>query len=273
MNRLIPLTLLPLLAGSALAAQDHDAAPMMAEPDAPMTGEAFEEGNKAEGRQATADTILERFREQYGDTPRFAVFWHRDFPSRVSDWRSNHRAVLGISGEASGTEKGEPTDIKGKGSISAQAEYREDRTQPENRTAFALQGGLIDTFREGGAKVIDQSMAQRITDNALEDGTFSRLSPDQARLEMRALSQHADYVLELNSADDFAESGQYQIRVLSVKDASVLATFATDGEPPEGEREEKWVASDHGYQKKERPLSMTEVGRELALQTMERLAR
>lgn len=279
MNRFRPLAL--LLAGCAIttaagAAEDHEEAPMMAPADPPMTEDAFNESNREDGRTASPEDILARFRTAFegSDTPRIAVFWNRELPARVSDWRSNRRVVLGISGEAAGTEKGEPTDIKGKVAIGAQAEYRDDRAREQAReTAFALQSGLIDTFREGEATVIDQALAQRLTDNELEDGTFSRLSPDQLRLQMRALAREADYVLELTTAPDFEDEETYRVRVLSVKDASVVAMFSSTGQPPEDEREEKWVATDSGYQKKERPVSLKDVGRELALQTMDRMAK
>jgi hypothetical protein len=266
-----------LAAGPALAADDHDAAPMMAPADAPMTQEAFDEANEEDdARTASPEDILARFQAAFegNDNPRMAVFWNSELPSRVSDWRSNRRAVLGISGEAEGTEEGQPTDMEGKVAISAQAEYRNDQARKQaEETAFALQSGLIETFRQGEATVIDQAMAQRLTDNELEDGTFSRLSPDQLRLQMRALSKHADYVLELTTAPDFEEEETYRVRVLSVDNASVVAMFESKGQPPEDEREEKWVATDSGYQKKERPVSLKEVGRELALQTMERMAK
>lgn len=279
MNRFKPLAL--LLAGCAItltagAVEDHEQAPMMAPADAPMTEDAFNKSNREDGRTASPEDILDRFRTAFegDDNPRIAVFWNSELPARVSDWRSNRRAALGISGEAARTEKGEATDIKGKVSISAQTEYRNDQAREQAReTAFSLQSGLIDTFREGEATVIDQAMAQRLTDNELEDGTFSRLSPDQLRLQMRALAKHADYVLELTSGPDFEDEESYRVRVLSVKNASVVAQFASTGQPPEGERDEKWVATDKGYQKKERPISLADIGRELALQTMEHMAR
>ena len=107
----------------------------------------------------------------------------------------------------------------------------------------------------------------RITDNALEDGTFERLSPDQARLEMRALDQHADYLVVLSEVaeDDF------QIRVLNVKDGAVTAMVSSNGMPPETEEDRRWVATEGGFEKRERRVSMRDVGKELALQTLAEL--
>jgi hypothetical protein len=135
-----------------------------------------------------------------------------------------------------------------------------------------LQSGLISAFKQGGATVIDQAMAQRITDNALEDGTFERASPDQLRLQMRALSQQADYVLELVVGSEFDRDGLYQVRVLSVKDASLLAVFNTDGKPPGSEDQHTWVVADSGFEKRDRPQPMSATGKEIALHTMAQMS-
>lgn len=267
-----------LLAGPTTAnlhaAGEHEASPMMAPADAPVSEEEFENGNAPEGRQSPADEIVERFRARYGgeENPRMAVFWNRKLPERVSDWRSQRRVVLGISGEAEGTDEGKATDLESRGAITSQAEYRGVRRHYDNDSAFALQSGLIRAFRDAGATVIDQALAQRITDNALEDGTFARLSPDQTRLEMRALDRHADYVLELTASESFDDEEIYRVRVLSVDNASVLASFTTPARPPGSEDQAEWITTDSGYEKRERPLSMTEVGRELALETMNHMA-
>jgi hypothetical protein len=257
-----------------LAADEHKAAPMMAPADAPVREQEFEKGNRPEGRQATAQDILERFRARFaGEDPlRFAVFWNRELPERISDWRSQRRVVLGISGEAKGTDQDKATDLESRGAITSQAEYRGTRRHYDSDTAFALQSGLIRALREAGVSVIDQALAQRITDNALEDGTFARLSPDRARLAMRALDRHAEYVLELTAGENFGDEATYNVRVLSVNDASILASFTTPARPPETSDQTEWVTTESGYEKRERPLSMTQVGRELALETLSRMA-
>lgn len=271
LTALLPALTLTALPASARAAEDHDAAPMMAPAQAPLTEDAYREKHKPGGRQGQADAIIAAFRERF-DQPRIAVFWHRALPDRVSDWHSRQRVAVGQSARVSGQADGESVDMQGQASAGAQLEYRGAApAEGGNRAAFELQDGLIQTFQDGGARMIDQSLAQRLTDNALEDGTFSRLSPDHARLQMRALAEHADYVLELTAAPGFDQAPGYRVRVLSTADASVLATFVTSGEPPEDEREHSWVATSNGYQKREQPLLLSEVGREVALRTMEKM--
>jgi len=261
---------LTALAGSVLAAEDHRAAPMVAPAQAPLTEQAYDEANQPPGRQGQPDDIIAAFRQRF-DEPRIAVFWNRALPARVSDWYGHYRASAGQSARVSGEAEGETVNLSGRASASAQAEYRGDRPDHSgDQAAFELQDGLINAFQDGGARMVDQSLAQRLTDNALEDGTFSRLSPDNARLQMRALAEHADYVLEL-TADPGPAQPRYRVRVLSTADATVLATFVTSGEPPEDENDRTWVATSSGYQQREAPLSLTRVGRELALRAMEKM--
>ena len=271
LTALLPALTLAALPAPVTAAEDHQAAPMMAPAQAPLTEDAYREKNKPRGRQGQADAIVAAFRERF-EQPRIAVFWHRALPDRVSDWHSRHRVALGQSARVAGQADGESVDLKGQASASAQLESRGAApAEGGNRAAFELQDGLIQTFQDGGARMVDQNLAQRLTDNALEDGTFSRLSPDHARLQMRALAEHADYVLELTAGPGFADQPGYRVRVLSTVDAAVLATFVTSGEPPEEERGHTWVATSSGYQKRERPLSLSAVGREIALRTMEKM--
>jgi len=255
------------------AEQSHPAAPMAAPATSVLSERAFEEGNEPVFRTRTAEQIIAAFTAQHPETgPRIAVFWNDALPSRVSDWHGRSRSAVAGSGEVQGQMEGNPVELRGQSHVSAQSEQRGGyREQRDSGLATALQGGLISTLREARATVVDQAMAQRITDNALEDGTFNRLSPDQLRLQMRALGEHADYVLELTARASVSDYERYQIRVLSVSDASVLATFTTSGQPPKDERESVWVAAPGGYERRERPVPINRIGRELALQSMDRM--
>jgi len=253
------------------AEQSHPAAPMAAPATSVLSERAFEEGNELIFRTRSAERIIAAFTAQHAE-PRIAVFWNDALPSRVSDWHSRSRSAVASRGEVQGQLEGDPVELRGQSNVSAQSEYRgEYREQRSSGLAAALQDGLISTLREARATVVDQALAQRITDNALEDGTFTRLSPDQLRLQMRALGEYADYVLELTARASVSEYERFQVRVLSVSDASVLATFTTSGQPPEDERESAWVATPGGYERRERPVPVNRIGRELALQSMDRM--
>lgn len=264
------------LSNAAIAQTDHSPAPMMAPAKAPLSEEAYRDQQAPGGREEDADTITARFRDRFsGDgEARIAVLWNEALSSRVSDWQSRQRATLGVRGEFEASGPDGDSQGNAQGQAIAQNEYR-DGGQPasDNRAAHELQSGLITTFRSAGASVVDRALAARLTDNALEDGSFSRLSPDNARLRMRALAEHADFVMELTAGPAFEDRPVYQVRVLSTRDASVLAVFTSTGRRDNDEDPPyQWVATDRGYQKREQPLSLAETGRELALQTMARMA-
>jgi|TARA_R110001592_G_scaffold180288_1_gene422516 hypothetical protein len=254
----------------SFAQQDHSAAPMIAPQQTAMSEDQYAASLEEPGRQESEALILERFREAFPNKPRMAVLWNSEFPNRVSDWYNQRRGSLGVTGELSVTGSKDAREERGRASATGQVEHRGSATTHSERdnTALNLQSGLIDSFRSAGATVIDQSMARRITDNELESGTFERASPDQLRLQMRALAKHADYVLELIIGNNYIHDGLYQIRVLSVKDASILATFSTEARPPDSEVESAWVVSGSGFDKRERAVPAETIGREIALRTM-----
>ncbi|GGJ79375.1 MULTISPECIES: hypothetical protein [Alloalcanivorax] len=254
--------------GAALA-QDHSAAPMMAPARSPLTEQGWSDLSTRSGRISDADSIVDQFRERFPDRPRIAVLWHQALSDRVSDWYGYHRTTLAMSGKSSQSDGKKRTQQQGNVAAGVQSETRGVPGERQKETSFALRDGLIGTFQSAGASMVDEGLARRLSDNALEDGTFSRLSPDQLRLQMRALAEYADYVLEL-TAGDGSDPG-YRVRVLSTENATVVTTFSTTAEPPESEKESHWVATSSGYQKRDMPVSLSQIGRELALLTMERM--
>lgn len=257
-----------LVSVPALAAQDHAAAPMKAEPTKPLTREEVRQQEAAEsGRTLPEVTIIDRFQESSAaGMPRMAVFWNRDFDDQVSDWMSSHRHVVTSQGQLSGQVPEGELALEAEASSAVQGESRTMGTaERPDAPAFALQSGMVNQFARAGISVVDRAAIMRITDDALEDGSFSRLSPDQARLEMRALAEHADLLLVL---EQVAES-QFHIRVLDVQDGSLRAMVKSTGEPPADTSDRPWVASEGGFEKApRRKVSLDQVGRELALQTL-----
>jgi hypothetical protein len=270
MKRFALALCVPLLApGFALAAgQTHEAAPMMAPAQKPLTEDDLVNEANAPQRSESAKTILDRFTAGLGQTnPRIAIFWNRAFNDQVSDWASRRRVVISGTGSVRGEVPEGDLNLDGESRAAVQSETRSGRSSGPAAPAFDLQGGFVSQLSRAGVRVVDRDAIMRITDNALEDGTFERLSPDQARLEMRALDQHADYLLVLSEV----AADQFQIRVLNVKDGSVAALVSSNGMPPETEEDRRWVATDSGFEKRERRVSLKDVGQELALQTLEAL--
>ena len=114
-----------LVPGLSLAAsQSHEAAPMMAPAQKPLTDSDLKNERSAPQRQESEDAILDRFRAAFdGSMPRVAVFWNRAFDDQVSDWRSNTRGVLSARGSLNGSVPDGNVDLQGQSQVAAQGEY------------------------------------------------------------------------------------------------------------------------------------------------------
>lgn len=257
--------LLPL---AAQAASDHAAAPMKAAPQKPLTADDLKNEANASRRSESADGILERFQQGMGQSnPRMAIFWNREFNDQVSDWASRRRIVVSGTGSLRGEVPDGDLNLDGESRTAVQSETRSGRHSAAAAPAFDLQTGFINQLTRAGVAVIDRDAIMRITDNTLEDGTFERLSPDQARLEMRALDQHADYLMVLSQV----ASDEFRIRILDVENGSIQAMVSSNGVPPETDGDRRWIATDNGFEKREKRVSMGDVGQELALQVLAEL--
>lgn len=256
-----------LVGGPALAQQDHAPAPMMAPAQDVLTSQDRAAEQQTSGRTRSAEAILAAFTDRFGDAPpAMAVYWNRAFGERVSDWASTRRSVVvGRESVRSDGPEG-PAQRETDLSVAAQSETRAARgaTGPA-RLAFALEAGFVERLRGAGIRVLDRRAIMRITDNALEDGSFSRLSPDRARLEMRSLAEHADFLVELRRDG----TGRFRVTVLSVTDGSVQALFSSNGVPPEEDgAAPRWITTDAGFERRERTVSLDAIGAELALLTL-----
>lgn len=263
---LVAASLLPL---NAQAANDHAAAPMKASPQKPLTEDDLINEANASQRSESARDILQRFAEGMGqDNPRMAIFWNRGFNDQVSDWASRRRVVVSGEGSLNGEIPDGDINLEGQSRAAAQVETRGGRGNAPMAPAFDLQSGFVSQLTRAGITIVDRDAIMRITDDALENGEFSRLSPDQARLEMRALGQHADYLMVLSQVS----GNEFNIRILDVTDGSIRAMVSSNGVPPETDEDRRWVATDKGFEKRDRQVSLKDVGQELALQTLANLS-
>lgn len=253
---------------AAQAASDHAAAPMKAPAQKPLTEDDLINEANASQRSESSQAILQRFAQGMGqNNPRMAVFWNRSFNDQVSDWASRRRVVVSSSDSLRGEVPEGDLNLDGNSGSAVQVETRSSYRSATAAPAFDLQSGFITQLTRAGVSVVDRDAIMRITDNSLEDGLFERLSPDQARLEMRALDQHADYLMVLSQV----ASDEFQIRILDVKNGSIRAVVSSNGVPPETDEDRRWVATENGFEKREKEVSLRDVGQELALQTLAEL--
>ena len=257
-----------LAASPVWAAGDHPAMPMMAEPNRPLTADDLAAQDKQPLRTRSRDDILQDFRAQPSAPPRMAVFWNRQFGDQVSDWVSSYRETASAQGTIQGQVPEGAVNLDARGRATTQAETR-GRREAVREPVVELQAGFIQQLTEAGVTVIDRAAMMRITDNQLEDGQFDRLSPDQARLEMRALAAHADLLVELQQP----RAEHFVLRVIDVNTGAIRTVMTSNGIPPQQDQRRQWQTTDRGFARYKPAAAPEETGQELALQLLERITR
>lgn len=263
--------LLAVASPSVASDLDHAPAPMIAPPAEVTTRARLEQQQEAQATRTVArDEVIERFGRAYPDGLKVAFYYNRRFSDRVSDWVSSERFV--IAGAGSGTEGGQRRD--GRGRITMQAEHSRAPATAHAAPVTEIQAGFLATLRDVSVRLLDPGAIARLTDADLEDGTFTRGAPDGQRLEMRALREHAEVLVELQALPAKGnEDARFRLRILNVADGSIIAVLETNALPPEEEYPSRWVAGDGGFTKERPALTLREVGDELALITMLELSR
>jgi len=263
----------PLLPADGL---DHQAAPMMAPAQPPVTAERWVELHEHTPAVRTRSPahVREEFRNSYTreGSPRLAVFWERVFDDQPSDWQADQRSTLSIEGQSTRERTGANAGTEQRrGTVTLQAQ-QERRVTGQTQTMPGdprVRNGFIHSLTREGARVVDRAVLMRMADR---DRTGSRSlvgAPDLQRTETSALLEHADYLVEVHSAPD--QPDIWEIHARDLRDGSVVALFRSSGEPPAEERRSSWVATSRGYEKRKQPITPEDRGEELALAMMEAL--
>ncbi|BFN13685.1 MULTISPECIES: hypothetical protein [Marinobacter] len=242
----------------------HQTAPMLAPAQQPVTIEARDKQGSEPQRVTDAQTILRRFDRVYGDKkPKMAVFWNRVFDDQVSDWQSAQRGVASERGALTSAGR----ELEWNNQSAVQAEFRVRSARDDPKPAFELQSGLVEQLNAAGVKVLDRASIMRITDNRLETGEFSRLSPDQRRLEMRSLGEFADLLLVFRELSE----ERYLVEILDVHTGEIVVMLSSNGVPMGTDASYQWLATKQGFKKAAKTIPLAETGRELALQLLEKM--
>ncbi len=253
--------------------RDHPASEMMAPPAEVTTRAKMLEEEEEQGtRTMSREEVQERFRATHPEGLRLAFYYNRRFSDRISDWVASERFVVAGTGRRSEQGPDGDTAEQGRGNVAMQAERRRAPASAGPGPAAELQGGYVSTMRQVGVRLVERGTMMRLADASREDGTFTRGAPDHQRLEVQALSEHADVLVEIRALNaPTAEKPRFEMRLVDVKDGTLLAVLETGGVPPEEEYPYQWVGTDSGFERDRPPLTLSQVGTELALITMQQL--
>lgn len=184
-------------------------------------------------------------------SPRLALFWDRVLDGRPSEWKNSHRLTFHES--RSGKEDEE-----------RQWRLASQRSQ----TGTADRGYASDEFRfckmvtEAGIQLVTSDIILRLTLNDREEGALDRQNFDQQRLEMTALRQYADWILEIDTVSGIERSSVAGIRIID------LSTGQIRGSSTVALTAERWNAVASGFERQSYPLS---AGPAIACKTLQLL--
>ena len=267
------------LLASSLAAQpvDHQAAPMMAPAQPPVTHERWVElhADTPPQRTRSSASVREEFATRYQrqESPRLAVLWDRSFDDRLSDWQADRRSTLSREGQSAEVRTGVNAGTQERRGSSTQQWQDERRVIDHSQGAERdprVRNGLLQSLSQSGVRVVDRAVLMRIADRERTESRSLSAAPDVQRVETSALLDHADYLIEVSSVA--GQPGVWEIHARSLSDGRVITRFRSSGEPPEHERTSSWVATSRGYEKREASVSPEERGEEIALAIMEALS-
>ena len=272
-------------------------------------GDAADEARKAGVPSAAARDAFRQVYRQAG-SPRLAVFWNRLFDDRLREMEAESRLVVEGSRDVRKDEAGKTSRrSRDRGGWTASLEIRREGARPEPLSevaGFKFQAGFLTPLIESGAAVVDRAAVMRLTEarSALADDPVGNVA-DRQLVETAALMEHADLLIQiaLSPSGESTTGAFFHVSIVDVKTGRIQASFFNDatferknarkgwaatqgGYVPvegvdlddsvfEGERGKKWTAVRGGYiqAEKDRKVDLERMGRILAAQAMEALAR
>lgn len=256
-SRLLPvLFALACPAFPAFAATaPHDAAPMMADPDALLQAERAATG------QARAD-----FRKAYqrAGQPRLAIYFNRELSDDVEEWKTPVRIEQAVT-----NRKGEL--MQAETAVHLRADTANRRVNPPETRLWAFEDGFHSTFLAERAKLVDRRLMLRLAAAKRPEDAKSAVAV--RHVEIDAFKGYADVLVEvLIQRNTGAPSGyNFKAQATSVKNAQILAMVnASDIEPAQG----RYVAGPNGYERASSsdPEYIKSIGQQLAQRLMAALA-
>jgi hypothetical protein len=239
--------------------------------------------------------ILSDFRQAYArnESPRIVVFWNREFTDEVTSTyedyeksRSSSQSNRIVTGQGFYIDENEDARLIGPGqyedsvsndsfseTASGSRRLRDPgRQQLGESLDWALDGPFTQYFVSTGTRLVDRNTAMR----TLNDGETYGNDPDVQAIEAKAMLNRADLMMEILARRDVnSPTGmRFRVSITDVASGGVLTRIVTDAMPVQAPPQEKFVATDNGFEKviiPPPPVSQEEVGEQLAADTMQAL--
>lgn len=215
--------------------------------------------------------------------PRIAVYWNRSLTDLISQWFEPSRISATGEFELNLVGPRGPMRGTGRGSESVGKQYLrtdEPRRGMEERVSMEFENGFYGPFLSIGTRLVDRAAILRLARNDMPHRLQRDASPDVQALEMEALKDYADLLLEILLVPDRTVPTGYAFHVLvkRILTGQIMvshfsrAAMDTEGKPAKGEL----VPGPGGfYRKPAEPDKMdpAALGHRLALETMQAVSR
>lgn len=210
-------------------------------------------------------------------SPRIAIFWNRAFSDQLSQWSASERIVTTTRGAVAGTLLDKKVDLTGGDLTATMNEGRlpdNPRQQMNELAAAEFESAFMSPFFNAGTKLVDRSAVMRLTRHQERSQAGSDQVADSIAVETAALVGYADLLTEILMINSLgAPSGvRFRVSLKDVKTGQVVVSFVTAAKPPQQISKREWVATSEGFSEKPpTPPGAADVGRQLALETMNAL--
>jgi len=189
------------------------------------------------GTPDAAPEAVAEFREAYGaaGSPKLVVYLNRELSADVREWRTDSRLVVsgtgrfsaeagaaagsaglshtGVEGGIAAVGAAVEAEAEGEGATMAEQRHNAspERERPGEAWMWAFEEGFINALLDSGAIVIDRATILR--DTATSAPGDDRFNPASVKMiEMEALRQHADVLIELLVSPSSASPYGYEFR-------------------------------------------------------------
>ena len=263
-RRLLPAWAVVLLAGASVAEDEP-----FWRPGSPPVLERAAPPPAGEDAAAVDPALFEEAWRAAG-SPRLAILWEHAFDDRLSDFETDSRLVIGRESRSGDEEAAEETTVRVETAATDAA-----RSSPFSEIdRLRFEAGFSRPFLKAGAPLVDRAAAMRLLHAERAPGGASRRVDDRQWVETEALRAYADTVLQISAIPSAGRAGAvFRVTAVDLSTGAVRADLLAADVGAAAANGGEWRAVRGGFVrvKEEGDVDFEEVGRTLALRTMEEL--
>lgn len=228
-------------------------------------------GREAQAAQAAGqeDAVVARFTQAYAAAgrPRVLVLWHRSVGDRITDEQQVERSAVSAG-------------LRARDNVAQQVviRWKSGAEQPGSFLPPAqvadYESGLVRALLQAGVRLVDRSMALRMTALKAAQAGHAAASLDVPTVEAQSFADLAEQVLQVQLVPDPANPQGWSARLtlIEVHSGVVLADSLRNPSATQADRGERvWVATDKGFSAHAKSIPLAQLARKDALQLMRAL--